>query len=250
MQLRPYQVEALESLSSGYREGVRSQLLCAPTGAGKSAMTRYMLARTRKKTLILVHREELRDMISESLADIRHGVIAPGRPTPDAQIMVGMMQTVTRRLDTLPQFEWVISDEAHLAMSDSWARILGHYAMAWHLGMSATPCRLDGIGLGRHFQKIVYGPSIRELTDLGYLSPARVFAPPGAAEFIASKTDDLERAADQIDRPAITGDAIDHMRRLAADRRHAADPGAAARERRHAVSRGRVYRAIRRRLYA
>jgi DNA repair protein RadD len=220
MQLRGYQERALSEVQAGYRSGLRRLLLCAPTGSGKSAMTRYMLGRTTKTTLILAHRAELVEMISASLS-MPHGVITAGGKPSHERVRVGMMQTVARRLDTLPRFDWVISDEAHLAMAPTWATILRHYGAAWHLGMSATPCRLDGVGLGTVYERIVYGPDVRELTASGYLVPCRVFAPPLPASGAGGDLGDMSMtaAAHALDKPAITGSAVAHLRRLAPERR-------------------------------
>ena len=216
MELRDYQEKALDDIRAAYKAGYRAPLLVAPTGSGKSAMLSHILGKTKKRTLILVHRSELLEQIASGLPE-GHGIIAPGRSSSDAQIQIGMMQTVSKHLDTLPAFEWIISDEAHLSIAPTWLKIMKRYSSAWHLGLSASPCRLDGKGLGEHFDHIVYGPSIRELTDGGFLVPARIFAPPGA---IASLTDtDLNSAAAALDVPSVTGSAVEHLQRLAPNRR-------------------------------
>lgn len=214
MVLRDYQDQAMRAVQGVYRSGRRRALLVAPTGSGKSAMTRYMLGRTTKRTLILCHRSELQDMIAEAMP-VPFGIIGGSRRVPSENVHLGMMQTVSRRLADLPTYDWVISDEAHLAMCATWRRILGHYSAAWHLGMSATPCRLDGQGLGAEYEEIVYGPSVRELTERGFLVPCRVFAPPVRA---ALKGGTMAQDADALDHASITGDAIEHYQRLARGR--------------------------------
>lgn len=215
--LRPYQQVAMDTIRAAYASGKRRPLLCSPTGSGKSAMMRYMLGRTAKRTLILCHRAELLDMICDSLP-VPHSVI--GQTNHLERVCVGMMQTVSRRLDKLPDFDWVISDECHLAMAPTWVSILKHYDKAWHLGMSATPCRLDGKGLGETFDTIVYGPSIAELTARGYLSPCRAFAPAHELAAIRKSGSDynMEDAAAVLNKPQITGSAMEHLRRLAPGR--------------------------------
>ena len=216
MQLRDYQATATSKLQDAYRGGFRAPLLCMPTGAGKSAMVTHMMQRTPKRTLILAHRENLVDMISADLG-VPHGVITAGRRVSSDRIQVGMMQTVVRRLGELGRFDWVISDEAHLALCESWLRILKHYKDAWHLGMSATPCRLDGKGLGLHFDKIVFGPSPKELIARGFLVPIRVYVPPGEGLDLPNRKAadrSLLRSAEFLDRPTITGNAVAHVRRL------------------------------------
>lgn len=219
IELRDYQERCIHEIRAAYKSGKRAPLLCSPTGSGKSATLGYMLGNTKKRTLILAHRTELVQMISDSLP-VRHGILMPGHRQTDDQIQVGMMQTVARRLEKLPQFEWVISDEAHLAICPTWLNILKHYSSAWHLGMSATPCRLDGKGLGEHYDEIVYGPSITELTDRGYLVSARVFAPIVNVSSIRTSGDDfnLAEAAKEFGKSKIVGDAVSHVQRHAADR--------------------------------
>lgn len=214
MLLRPYQETALAAIQAAYRAGKRAPLLCSPTGSGKSAMTKYMLGRTNKSVLYLCHRSELADMIHEDLksAGLPHGMITAGSEAlPNTyRIHVGMVPTVARRLDRLPAFQWVISDEAHLAMSETWSGILKHYSTSWHLGMSATPCRLDGKGLGEIYDEIVYGPSVRELMARGYLTRCRAFAPAIPLDGIKRTAGDYQMgdAARVLDTSTITGDAI------------------------------------------
>lgn len=214
----------MADVQNAYRSGKRAPLLCSPTGSGKSAMVKHMLGRTTKRTLYLCHRAELLDMIHEDLssAGLPHDIIASGSAPlrHGHSLSLGMMQTVARRLDKLPPFEWVISDEAHLALAPTWTAILKHYGSAWHLGMSATPCRLDGKGLGEVYDQIIYGPSIRELTDRGYLSPCRVFAPAQDVSGLRKSGADfaMDDAARLLDKATITGSAVAELRKLAPNR--------------------------------
>lgn len=218
--LRHYQRDTLSEVSALLHTGPTKIVLVMPTGAGKTTIANYMLEHTKKRVLVLAHRDELVDMISSGLS-VDHAVIKAGMPITDARIQVGMMQTVAKRLDKMPGFDWVISDECHLALCPTWIQILHHYDHAWQLGMSATPCRLDGKGLGEIYQQIVYGPSIKELTSSGYLVPCRVYSAAKIDTSVLRKTREynLEQAADLLNRSAITGDVIGHFRRLAGNRR-------------------------------
>src|SRR3546814_4537181 len=77
----------------------------------------------------------------------------------------------------MPDADLVIVDEAHLSLADTRREIIEHYADACIVGLTATPARGDGRGLGEIYQDLVMGPSIRHLTDEGFLVPLRYFAP-------------------------------------------------------------------------
>lgn len=223
MLLRPTQTLALEKTSAAFTR-VRRVLLNAHTAFGKSTLVGTMLSRTKKSVLYICPQEGLMERVISDLnsAGIRHGVIHGSRGAlPNTyRVHVSMPKTIANRLNSLPNFDWIISDEAHLALSDTWSSVLEHYAKAWQLGMSGSPCRLDGKPLGKHYDEIIYGPSIRESTARGYLVPIRVFAPPppSQVEFGATKKMSLDRAAEVLNTPAITGSAIGEMRKRAPER--------------------------------
>jgi superfamily II DNA or RNA helicase len=226
MQLRPYQLQAISDLRNAFRSGARAPLLVAPTGAGKTvilaAIASSAVARERQ-VLILVHRRELIRQASSKLtaAGVRHGVLAAGFPTMPASVQLASVQTLNKRLqyiDCNPSL--IIIDEAHHAVSRTWAQLLRHWPDAYRLGVTATPCRLDGRGLGAAFDGLVMGPSVQMLTSAGYLAPARIYAPPMIANLsgIRKRAGDyaVGESAAAMDRPSVTGDAISHYQRLAA----------------------------------
>jgi DNA repair protein RadD len=225
MDLRPYQHRAIDDLRAAYRSGARAPLLVAPTGAGKTvilaAITASATARGRK-VLILVHRRELIHQGSSKLtaAGVEHGIIAAGIEPSQQPVQVASVQTLVRRLAAI---NWepclIIIDEAHHAAAGSWSSILSHWPGALRLGVTATPCRLDGRGLGDSFDALIEGPSVQMLTSAGYLSPARIFAPPMVADLsqLRRRAGDYanDQAAAAMTRPTVTGDAIHHYHRLA-----------------------------------
>lgn len=225
MQLRGYQQQAIDDLRNAYRAGAKAPLLCLPTGGGKtcifSAIANSAAARG-KQVLILVHRRELLHQASRKLADIGldHGLIAAGMAATDQPVQVASVQTLVRRLPTL---DWepslVIIDEAHHASAGSWTTVLDKWPDAFRLGVTATPCRLDGRGLASAFDQLVLGPSVSDLIDSAFLSPARIYAPPVVPDLSGLRRRAGDYAADQasmaMDRPTVTGDAIAHYQRLA-----------------------------------
>jgi superfamily II DNA or RNA helicase len=173
--------------------------------------------------LILVHRRELLRQASDKLrwAGLDHGLIAAGIEPSEAPVQVASVQTIARRLSGIDwQPDLIIIDEAHHATAGQWERTLQHWPAAYRLGVTATPCRLDGRGLRSAFDHLVLGPSVAELIDTGYLSHSRIYAPPVVADLSGIRTRAGDYANDQaaaaMDRPTVTGDAIAHYQRLAA----------------------------------
>ena len=146
MQLRPYQLKAIDDLRAAFRRCARAPLLVAPTGSGKTIILAAMaLGATERGTrlLILAHRAELIAQASAKLdaAGVLHGRIAPGAPWMDLPIQVGSVQTVARRLGSLPRFDLLALDEAHHAVAGSWAAVLDAQGGARVVGLTATPQR-------------------------------------------------------------------------------------------------------------
>jgi superfamily II DNA or RNA helicase len=226
MQLRPYQQQAIADLRLALRSGVRAPLLVAPTGMGKtvifSAITQAAASRGRH-VLILVHRRELIRQASAKLnqAGVTHGIIAAGFKPSDHSVQVASVQTLARRLE---RQHWhpdlIVIDEAHHAIAGTWAKVISHWPDSFLLGVTATPIRQDGRGLGAMFSKLVLGPSTADLMAAGYLTPVKIYAPPQVADLSGIRTRAGDYANDQaaaaMTRPTVTGDAISHYQRIAA----------------------------------
>ena len=185
-----------------------------------SVITEGAVARGRR-VLILVHRRELIRQASAKLtmAGVEHGIIAAGFEPSEQLVQVASVQTLARRLERQTwEPDLIVIDEAHHAVAGTWSKVLSHWPEAYRLGVTATPVRRDGRGLGAMFDRLVLGPSVQQLTAQGFLTPARIYAP--APRFQAGKirvrSGDYapEDAAEQLDRPTVTGDAIEHYQRL------------------------------------
>lgn len=170
------------------------------------------------RVLILTHRAELLSQASQSLdaLGVRHGLIAAGRAMNLAPVVqVASVETIRRWLAQLPadMFSLLIVDEAHHANSRTWQEVLDHFD-ARVLGVTATPCRADGRGLGEVFTSMVLGPTAEWLTDNGFLAPAKVFAPPIGFDRsqLASRMGDFVQAdaEQQLGGRMMMGDAVTH----------------------------------------
>jgi superfamily II DNA or RNA helicase len=222
--LRDYQSRAIHDLRTAYRSGARAPLLVLPTGGGKTvvfaAITAGAVERGRR-VLILVHRRELIRQASAKLtwAGVEHGVIAAGFEPSDHPVQVASVQTLARRLKLQTwQPDLIVVDEAHHAVAGTWSQILDHWPHALRLGVTATPVRRDGRGLGAMFDRLVLGPSMQDLTAQGFLTRARIYAPRIRFQEgnLRVRSGDYapEQAAAELDKPSITGDAIEHYQRL------------------------------------
>lgn len=217
--LRPYQQTAVDAVRDSFRSGRRKPLLVAPTGSGKTVIFSYITASAAAKgnrTLVLVHRQELLEQCHRSLdsMDVPHGLIASCM-TPDRSHLtqIASVQTLVRRFDRVMAPDLIVIDEAHHATAGAWARVLTQWPDARVLGVTATPQRLDGKGLGQVFDDLIRGPEVADLVDQGFLARPVYYAPKTISmEGVHKTAGDFNRAemAERMDKPTITGDAVTH----------------------------------------
>jgi superfamily II DNA or RNA helicase len=224
MQLRDYQQTLYNEIKNSIREGTRNPLIVSATGSGKTATFCYIAGQAHKAnspTLILVHRRELVSQTSATLKrfGIPHGIIQPGvSGDPLQRVQLGMVQTISRRVDKITPPRLIIIDECHHAVSSTYQGIIKAFPAAIQLGFTATPMRLDGKGLGTHFSKIIEGPTVEWLISNGHLVRPKYYAPPQVAVLngikkIAGDYSSSELAG-AMDKPSITGDAVAHYNRI------------------------------------
>lgn len=235
--LRDYQKKSVDDIREMFKTRTRV-LYYLPTGGGKTYTFCYISHKAAEKgnsVMIVVHRQELLLQASASLAKlgVEHGIIGAasgikeildyhgnlGMIRQSAPVQVASVQTLVRRLDTITRPDLLIFDEAHHAVAGSWRLVLNEWIKSKVLGVTATPTRLDGRGLGDVFQGMVKGPSIQTLIAEENLTDCRVFAPREQLDFSALRTQfgDFKKkeAAEFMGRASITGDAISHYRKHA-----------------------------------
>ncbi|NDD55558.1 DEAD/DEAH box helicase, partial [bacterium] len=151
--LRPYQEKIIADTRGAFADGNKSVLLVMPTGAGKTATCAWMIKSALSKglpTWFLCHRKELVGQASKTFDrfGIPYGIIASGsQPTPYKPVQVCSIQTLVNRVDRLKKPGLVVYDEAHHMASASWSKVKDMLPDSFHLGLTATPERLDGKGL-------------------------------------------------------------------------------------------------------
>jgi superfamily II DNA or RNA helicase len=225
--LRAYQIHGVEQLRSCFAAGNRRVLFCLPTGAGKTIVFAHIVASAvarGRRVAVLVHRRELVRQASGklTLAGVRHGIAAAGLDRDhDAAVLVMSVQTAARRLDRLPQFDFVVLDECHHAVAGTWSRLLARWPGTHVLGVTATPARTDGKGLSVHaggiFDSLVAGASVRELQAEGFLARTRCFVPDShiSTSGLRTRLGDWEAEALAERAGVVTGDAVAEYRKHA-----------------------------------
>lgn len=220
MTLYPDQTAFLDEARALFRSGVRRVLGQAPTGFGKTIIFTEMArsaAAKGKRVDILVHREELLDQTVAKLG-VPCGVVAPGRRMTQHPIQVCMVQSLARRLHKRRAPDLIIPDEAHHCPAGTWATVMSAYREAYVFGLTATPVRLDGKGLGDQYEALVCGPSVADLIERGRLSPYTMFSVADIdVRGISKRAGDFDRRelADAADKPKLIGNAVHHYRRHA-----------------------------------
>lgn len=204
--LRDYQQDLLFKIFSSFSQGYRRPLVVAPCGAGKSYLFAELIKRTHGEALILTHRKELKQQHEQLLRDL--GI---------ENARVAMILTEANRLGLYPTPRLIVADEAHLSRSNSWMKVINYYD-TYTVGLTATPCRLDGRPLGDVFDCMVQGVDTRWLIENHRLAPYEYYAPTMvdtsdlrtvAGDYVVS---DLEQL---INERCVYGDIIASYRRFA-----------------------------------
>lgn len=182
--LRDYQIENKVKIYDSWKRH-RSVMLQMPTGTGK---TRVFVSIAKDlhnwgakhkravRVLILAHRKELIEQISENVGlkyGLAHGlIISQSVEQRKYPFQVGSVPTLNRRLFkwSANDFDVIIIDEAHHVKAQSYRNILKEYPNAKILGVTATPYRLNGAGFRPEFDDLIVSPSISEFIKRGYLS--------------------------------------------------------------------------------
>jgi len=248
MRLRPYQSQLKSDAYDIWRDNPKANVLAvAATGSGKTVVFSDVLQEHQGASVAIAHRQELVSQISLALArnGVRHRLIGAASLTktcvglhmlelgasyvePSANTAVAGVDTLVRMDASDPWLQRVtlgVQDEAHhMLRKNKWGKAAELFPNARWLGVTATPMRADGQGLGRHadgiFDHMVLAPNMRDLIRMGYLTDYRVFLPPSDIDLQnvpVSAGGDFSpeplRAA--VHKSHIVGDVVEHYLKIA-----------------------------------
>lgn len=214
--LRPYQQELVDNIRRSIGEGRHSVCAVLGCGGGKSVVQGNIAASATargNRVLFLVHRKELCQQITNTFAAC--GV-------DFSLCTVGMVQTVCRRLDKIPEPKLILADECHHILSQSYLSILQRFPSATVLGFTATPQRMNEGGLGSVFSQLVESVSTEWLIENHYLAPYKYYGVQLAdAGRLHTKRGDYDKAEIEalMNKQAIFGGAVENWLELAKGKR-------------------------------
>ena len=221
LKLRPYQESFLNNLKYKLLEN-RNILSVLPCGAGKTVLFTYIAQHhiqlnKHNRVWFIVHRKELIDQTLDTFNEFN---------IHSDRIEIFMVQSLANKIkkgtiDNEPTM--IIFDEAHHTTSNSWLTIIEHYPKAYKIGLTATPCRLDGVGLGNVFDEMLVGVSSKYLIEHHYLAPYDYYAPKLNIEYanlkIKGKDYDSTYVTEMFEKSKIYGDVVDNYIKLAYGRK-------------------------------
>jgi len=239
LELREYQTNMIEKARELLRSGKKRIIIHAATGSGKTIIAAAIVSSAlekNKKVLFLVHYRELAYQALERFTEFGIGdevsIIMAGEESHlDKPVQIASIQTYMRRLnlDELHYNPWfhkadlVIYDECHASIAKTRKAILELYRQdSVILGLTATPCRADGRGLGEVYEAIVPCSNIEELTTLGHLVPVIYYGckEKPDLENIPIVAGDFNKKVlgERVDIPQLIGDIYDNWARIAIER--------------------------------
>ncbi len=233
VRLRPYQIQALERVQARIAAGVRRIVIVLATGGGKTTIAVQIILEAISRgqcVLFLAHRRELisqtyRRLVQMGVPEAEVGVLMGNDPRrrPGARVQVASVDTLRNRAK--PRADIVFIDECHRALARSYQEISAHYPDAVHLGLTATPYRADGRGLGDAYQELVVVASPSELIAEGFLVAPSVFTVPGehlpdlSSVHVRAGDYESKQLEDAVNRKALIGNIVEHWVQLANGKR-------------------------------
>ena len=242
LSLREYQQEAKKKIFSQW-DHVDNVMYQMPTGTGKTRLFTSIIRdisvwglrnNNRPRILIVAHRTELIIQIHRSLNKyhVSHGVIAgclKSERKLAEPVQIASIQTITsssnRNIAENLNIDFIIIDEAHHAIANSYKQLWKFYPESKKLGVTATPWRMNGSGFTEIFDVLIPSMSIADFMKQGWLSSYQYFSIPANCSIEASiaSIKDFDKSGDYkvnamervLDNDHIRAQLLDSYKQLA-----------------------------------
>lgn len=206
MNLRTYQLTAIEAIRAEITKGNRRIILCSPTGSGKTVIFSHIVALAAakgKKCLLVTDRIELLKQTGNALDrnDLQFASIEAGKYVDlNGQLFTAMVETIARRVkqqqyaDLIASMDLIIFDEAH---KQTFNKLFPYIAdKTTVIGATATPYRKGSqSSLDEFYQAIVETISIPELIEQGYLADCKSYGVPVDLSGVKKKAGEYDETA-------------------------------------------------------
>lgn len=173
--LRLYQADCISAVADQLKSS-RSTMYVAPTGVGKSVIAAEIVRTFPSNVLVIAHRWELLSQLRQHVTK-RTGELTDleqaGNTSDGARVVVASVQTIqkAKRLEKFARdhFGLVFIDECHHAVSPGYRKVLDYFGSAKVVGCTATPDRLDKVGMHNVFESVAYQYDIQDAIRDGWL---------------------------------------------------------------------------------
>jgi superfamily II DNA or RNA helicase len=188
MILRDYQRRAVDSIGRSLATAP-STLLVLPTGTGKTAVFAHVIKEhCDGRAIVLVHREELlwqnvrtiESVLGDGSCDVERAELTANNSLFGSRVVVASKDSLRgNRLERYRADEYglVVTDECQHSVSKSYRRVYEHFAGVPHLGVTATPDRLDMEALGQVYETVAFDYEISDAISDGWLVPIQACTP-------------------------------------------------------------------------
>lgn len=179
------QIEALYELKKSRLEGWDKGIVVAATGVGKTFLATFD-SKEFEKVLFIAHREEILIQAAGTFECVRpdssRGFFSGDRKDRNCDILFATVQTLGRKeyLNSeyflRDKFDYIVIDEFHHAVADSYKNIIEYFRPRFLLGLTATPERLDSQDVFALCDyNLIYEARLKEAINKGWLVPFRYY---------------------------------------------------------------------------
>ena len=202
IRLFDYQEDMVKRIEKAFRLH-RSVMVQMPTGTGKTylltaVIDSFVSNNPKEKVWIVAHRRELVSQIDETIKKF-HSYSASNTSSLLSSVKVMSIQWLMRHYDEIEEEPgMIVIDEAHHALAKTYKEMWERFPKAKFLGLTATPCRLNGKGFMDLFDVLVQSWSVPEFISKGRLA---------TYDFVSIKSNGVtQRLIDSLQKRGADGD--------------------------------------------